>query len=193
MDRREFWKAELHREVLRLRRAIDTDGAERIVQTTVTVERFAFLTAYIMRKLKEADVLTRDVTESKWPVTKFPCVVPPPHRAWFAVSEDGEAWRQPLEDHYDLAHGTRERIRFHRLCNYLVHHFAFAVRYDREHDEIGILFNSNRTKDRLFRIALPVYVATVEEVAYDEAGWVDMDSTRAKDPVIRRRRRPPGR
>ena len=75
----------------------------------------------------------------------------------------------------------------------MFHHFAFAVRYDREHDEIGILFNSNRTKDRLFRIALPVYVATVEEVAYDEAGWVDMDSTRAKDPVIRRRRRPPGR
>ncbi len=176
-----------------MRRALDADGPERLVQTTVTVERFVFLTAYIMRKLDEAEFLTRDVTESKWPVTKFPCVVPPPHRAWFAISEDeGKTWRQPLEDHYNLARGNREVLPFCKICDYFVHHFAFAARYDGGRDEVGIYFNSDHTKDRLFRIALPAYMGLVDEVAYDETAWVDMDSGRAKDPVIRRRQRPAG-
>jgi hypothetical protein len=171
-----------------LGRALDRERAERLVQSFVTVERFVFMTAYIMRKLNEADVLTVEVTESKWPVTKFPCVVPPPHRAWFAVSEDGETWRQPIEDHYDLARGNREVLRFFKVCDYVVHHFAFAVRYDDAGDEVAVFFNSDHTNDRLYRIALPVYVGLVEEVAVDEARWVDMD--RAEGRVIRRRQRP---
>jgi hypothetical protein len=172
-----------------LRHDLDSDGPERLVASSVTVERFVFLTAYIMRKLKEADALTLDVTTSKWPVSKFLCVAPPPHRKWFAVSEDaGKSWRQPLENHYDLRRPNRERLRFPRICDYLVHHFAFDVRYDRQADQIEIFFNSDQTTDRLFLIALPVYVELVQEVARDEVRWVDM--SRAERRVVQRRRRP---
>ena len=118
-------------------------------------------------------------------------LTPPPHRAWFAISEDGgEAWRQPLEHHYDLGRANPEYLRFSKLCDYLIHHFAFAVRYHGATDEIGVFFNSDHTKDRLYRIRLHAYAALVEEVAYDEAVWVDMNRDRSDNPVIRRRQRP---
>ena len=130
-----------------MRRALESDGPELVVQSSVTVERFVFVTAYIVRKLKEADVLNRDVTESKWVVTRFPCITPPPHRAWFALSEDdGKTWRQPLEQHYDLGRANPEYVPFSKLCDYLIHHFAFAVRYHGATDEIGVFFNSDRTR-----------------------------------------------
>jgi hypothetical protein len=177
-----------------LRRALEEDGGDRLVQSSVTVERFLILTAYIMRMLKDADLLTREITESKPPVTKFPCVVRPGHRELFAISEDaGKTWRQPLEDHYDLAKGNREVLPFYKVCNYFVHHFALTVRYDDATDEIGVFFNSDETTDRLYLIGLRTYVELVEEVAYDETWWVDIDHTREKDPVIRRRQRPPDR
>jgi hypothetical protein len=190
MNRPDFWKDELHREVLRLRQAIDSDGLEGLALRSVTVERFAFVTAYIMRKLWEAEALTLDVTEFKWPVSKFPCVKAPPHRSWFAVSNDGKTWRQPLEDHYDLARPNRERLRFSKICNYLVHHLAFEVRYDSAAADLEILFNSDDSQDHLYLITLPTYVAVVEEVAYDEVRWVSRDINRSKDPVIQRRQRP---
>jgi hypothetical protein len=96
-----------------------------------------------------------------------------------------------LEAHYDFAGGGDERLGFGDVCNYLVHHFAFAVRYDAcAADDISIFFNSDRSMDRLFRMALRVYLTLVDEVAYDETGWVNMDASTKKDAVIRRRQRP---
>jgi hypothetical protein len=87
-----------------MRQALDANGAAQLVRSSVTFERFFFVTAYIMRKLKEADALTLDVIESSWPVVRFASIKPPPHRKWFAVSYDrGQTWRRPLEQHYDLA------------------------------------------------------------------------------------------
>jgi hypothetical protein len=188
MNKPEFWKAELHREVGRLRRALEEEPAAIVAARSVTIERFAFITAFIMRKLDEADHLTLDVTRSTWPVLRFAGTVPPPHRRWFAITEDRKNWRQPLEQHYDLACPTQETLRFDRLCDRLVHHFAFEVRHDARADEVHILFNSDHTKDRLYLIMLSTLTRVVEEVAYDEVRWVDM--SRAEGRVIQRRSRP---
>ena len=148
-----------------------------------------FVSAYVARKLKEADALTLDVTESMWPVSRCRCIKSPPHRKWFAVSYDeGKTWRQPLEDHYDLTGRNREQLRFAKICDYLVHHFAFEVRYDEGVGIIELLFNSDRTKDRLYVMDLRTYVGLVEEVAYDEVRWVDLNQ--AEGRVVQRRQRP---
>jgi hypothetical protein len=185
----EFWKIELFREAHRLRRLIENEGAERIVQRPALVERFVFVTAYEMRKLKHAYALSEEVKGSHWKVIEYPRTVPTPHRTWFRISEDGETWRQPLEQHFDLNAPKRSQLSFKRLCDVLIHHFAFEVRQRPETGELEILFNSDHTPECLYAMTLDAYIAVVEEVHYDEIRWVDMDQ--AAERVIQRRHPPP--
>jgi hypothetical protein len=122
-------------------------------------------------------------------VQAFPCTLPPPHRRWFATSHDGTQWRQPLERHYDLDAPGPHTLSFSQVCNYIVHHFAFDVRQDPMHGSPEVLFNSDRTKDRLFGMRLESYRELVLEVASDEVRWVDMDASVGR--VTQRRHRPP--
>jgi hypothetical protein len=193
MNDERFWKNELLRETARMRESIEKDGAERLAQHSVVVERFVFLTAYMMRKLREAIALSEEVMDSKLRVSEFACTEPPPHRTWFRVSEDGQTWRQPLEAHYDLDAPHSSTLPFERLCDRLIHHFAFEVRIRPVSGKLEILFNSDWTKDRLFGTLLDDYVSLVEEVAYDEIRWVSMDrgAKGGKGRVIQRRHRPP--
>jgi hypothetical protein len=115
----QFWKNELNREEIQLGRLLESDGPEKLVTGSVAVERFAFLTAYIMRMLAEADEPSEEVIKSKWPVRPYPCVRMPPHRHWFMVYEaGGKNPRQPLEDHYDLQRPTEHPpfTRTHTRC-----------------------------------------------------------------------------
>jgi hypothetical protein len=91
--------------VSRLRHALDSDGAEQLVRSSVTVERFVFATAYIMRKLEEADALTVDVEVAGVQVSvRSPAASP----EVVVVSEDaGKTWRQPLEDRPALDEAAR--------------------------------------------------------------------------------------
>jgi len=65
--------------------------------------------------------------------------MPPPHRRWFAISEDAKNWRQPIEQHYDPANATTARLPFKNNCDRLIHHFAFESRYDAAADKVEIL------------------------------------------------------
>jgi hypothetical protein len=192
MDQPKFWQQELFRERTRLQEVIDREGLPYLAGPSVLLEKFVFVTAYIARKLIEADVLTVEMLESHWPVKRFRAIAEPPHRAWFRISEDGSNWRQPIEQYYDLAHSTDERMGFEDLSNRLIHHFAFVLRLAADEQDIEILFNSEQTNDRLWLITLSSYRQMVEEVAYDEATW--QDSSRYERRMILRRRRPePGK
>jgi hypothetical protein len=188
----QFWKNELFRESAGMRKRIEKDGAERLAQHSVLIERFVFLTAYMMRKLRDAIALSQEVTEeSKLRVSEFDCTQPPPPRTWFRISEDGKTWRQPLEAHYDLDAPRNGTLPFERLCDRLIHHFAFEVRLRPGTGDLEVLFNSDHTTHRLFGMRLDDYLAMVEDVAYDEITWVDIDLNRTECPVIQRRQRPP--
>ena len=113
--------------------------------------------------------------------------MPPPHRRWFAISEDLVTWRQPLEQHYDFAHPRATTLSFRKICDYLIHHFAFETRL-RAGNRVQLLFNSDRSSDRLYSIVLDDYMGLVAEVAFDDVTWVDM--SRDEGRVIQRRRRP---
>jgi hypothetical protein len=51
INRPQFWKDELLREDLRLTRRLEEDGAKHLVEKSMMLEKFAFVTAYMMRKL----------------------------------------------------------------------------------------------------------------------------------------------
>ena len=189
MNNAQFWKHELFRESSRFRQAVDEEGIDRLVaRRSPLIERFVFVTAYMMRKLAEAQWLTVDVKQSGWKVQAFPCTSPPPHRRWFATSPDGNQWWQPLDQYYDLDAPKRHTLSFGQVCHSIVHHFAFDVRQDPLRGGAELLFNSDRTKDRLFGMPLDSYLELVLEVASDEVRWVDMDASVGR--VIQRRHRP---
>jgi hypothetical protein len=142
-----YWQQELMRENIDLRRWLDKAGLEKAVQLSVSIERHAFVTAYIMRKLREASVLAEEVITSNWPVMKYAMTAPVPPRAWFQISTDRETWRQPIEQHYDLDSGRAETMKFATICDRLIHHFAFVVRMGSGGESVEFLFNSDRTTD----------------------------------------------
>jgi hypothetical protein len=190
MNNAHFWKHELFRESSRLREAVDEEGIDRLVaRRSPLIERFVFVTAYMMRKLAEAQWLTVDATQSGWQVQAFPCTSPPPHRRWFVTSPDTNQRWQPLDQYYDLDAPRRYTLSFGQVCDYMVHHFAFDVRQDPVSGGTELLFNSDRMTDRLlFGMLLDRYLELVLEVASDEVRWVDMDASVGR--VIQRRQRP---
>lgn len=190
MNHPAYWQQELMRENVDLRRWIEKAGVEKVVRLSVSVERYAFLTAYIMRKLNEVDALTQEVAQSRWVVTSFKRTVPVPLRHWFRISEDGNTWRQPLEQHFALEHGTREPMTFADLCDRFVHHFAFDVRLTSAGDGVDVFFSSGNSRQRLWAITLDNYMRLVDEVAHDQTNWIDMNSSRETSPVVRRREPP---
>lgn len=190
MNNTRYWQDELTREGIELRRRLDTRGVEEVLRGSVFVERFVFVTAYIMRKLSEADALTQEVLDFPSPTIVYPCTIPPAPRYWFATSEDGTTWRQPIADHYDLARGRADNLPFKHICNLLVHHFAFDVRMEQGGDGVQLLFNSRDHQDRLWALKLDDYMTLVAEVAHDETVWIDTDIARKDRPVIRRRQHP---
>jgi hypothetical protein len=188
IDRPKYWKHQLRRELNELRLVLVEEELDSVVERTVPLERFAFVTAFIMRKLAQGQSLTVEVTEWKLPVQRFTCIQEPPGRAWFLIREVGsETWRQPIEQHYDLERSTSESLSFERTCDLLIHHFAFESRFNEGRAEL--LFNSDHTTDRLYAVALEDYKRLVTEAVDDEVRWVDMD--RSINRVIQRRTRPP--
>jgi hypothetical protein len=185
----EYWKEDLSHEVRRIRRVLQHAEVEGVMSQPAHVERFVLVTAFEMRKLTEAHALTEDVRTPQHRVVEYPCTLPPPHRTWFRVSQDGETWRQPVEQHYDLDAPKRSQLTFERLCDLLIHHFAFELRQRPGTGELEMLFTSDKTSAQLYGMTLDSYIAVVEGVQYDHIGWVDMD--RAAGRVILRRQPPP--
>jgi hypothetical protein len=169
---------------------LEERGPEVLVTDTIAVERFVLVTAYMIRKLFEADALTEELTEFRWPIARMPCTAEPPHRRWLRRWDgNGRSW-QDLASHYDFKHATAETVTLSRLCDRLVHHFAFETRWDAG-GGIDIIFNSDRTASRsLYKLSLDTYMALVWEVQGDE---VRSESSKVDEGSVRlRRTRPPG-
>jgi hypothetical protein len=192
MNNAQWWKDELFRETSRLREAVEYESVDKLVaRRSPFIERFAFVTAYEMRKLREAEELTQEVLQRGWHVRAFPCVVAPPHRRWFQVSRDRHHWYPPLEQHYDLDAPRAHTLSFFQLCDALIHHFAFDVRLTLPDGGAELLFTSDHKRNtELYGIPLDAYRDRVLDVAYDEVRWVDMDPSRKGSEVIQRRGRP---
>jgi hypothetical protein len=188
-DPGDLWKRWLKHDLADLERDMagrnwtDSDSFRGVV-----IERFMFVSAYIIRKLAENDELTVDLIDRDWPVRRFECVTYPPHPQQFRVTRNFQDWWQPIEDYYDLANARPASLRLKALCNLVIHHFAFEARGNHE-DGIEIYFNSERTKEEhLYAVAFDRYVELVEEAAYEEAVWFGVDRKTGRPTRHRTRR-----
>jgi hypothetical protein len=172
------WKEELARDLLAVKQQIDDAGSTTSYeQVAVVIEKFAFTSAFIIRKLSEANKLSDEVESTNLPVRRFP-------------KTDSEVpihllnWHK-FETFYDLDVAEKTNLSPRRLCNMLIHSFVFIL----EMDETGskferVLFNSDHIKDKhLYQISLDALFTFVETVSADHIDYLvcenllDSDST----------------
>ena len=139
----------------------DSQDEDLYEQALIAVEKFAFLSAFIIRKLLEAKKLSDELESVKVSVRKF-------ERINFDREITYLNWDH-VEQFYDLTDPVSDNISVRTLCNMLIHSFIFLADDTKETPEINImLFNSDFTKDKaLYEIDLATYFELVESVAND--------------------------
>jgi hypothetical protein len=181
------WKRWLRNDLRDLREQMEGTNRPSGSYRAVVIERFMFVTAYVARKLAENEELTVDLLEHDWPVKQFRLIRALPQRHQFRLSRDLKTWWQPVEDYYDLRDPQPGSLRLEKLCNRLIHHFAFQVQVDNG-ETTEVLFNSERWPDPLYSITLADYMTLVEEVVNDEAVFFTTDKKTGRHLRHRTRR-----
>ena len=164
------WKRELKKELTTFRKLvakIDLSGEPGIPDNiNLKVEKFFFVSAFIIRKLNEANKLSDELNEIKIPVVQHKRINKD-HKIHFMNNHNPERF-------YKLEGGSNSLIGLAVLCNILIHSFIFKVvvsnaeETDGKETVIGILVNSDYSKDKaLYHIALEDFIKIIEETIND--------------------------
>lgn len=178
------WKEELAKDLQHIRRSIAAVQPDASYErTAVAIEKFAFTSAFIVRKLLEANKLSDEIESASISVTEFP-------RIDIETPIHFLNWHR-FQAFYDLDTGARTNLSPRRLCNTLIHSFVFVP----ETDEAGnrfdsILFNSDHSKDKqLYRIALDTLFTFIEAVASDDIAHLVIKKAPGTDAIFVRKSR----
>lgn len=165
------WKKELRKELNNFRKLlakIDLSEEPGIPDDiNLKVEKFFFVSAFIIRKLNEAKKLSDELNETKIPVVQFKRINKD-HTIHFMNNHK-------LEKFYDLENENNSSIGLATLYNTLIHSFVFKVVVSNAKETngketvIGILVNSDYSKDKtLFHIEVEDFFKLLEEVINDD-------------------------
>ncbi len=158
------WKHQLNRTLLDFRKLPEKTGR---VHDEVSLEKFFFVSAFLMRKLWERLELTNDIDETEFAVKKYACIRKPPPIHFWVRDKEGRVW-QPIEDHYELDEPKDATLSFVQLCNQVIHSYVFVARPK----EGEVFLCSKRFFEKvLYRIEVTRYLELIERVYYDEIGW----------------------
>lgn len=148
------------------------------------VERFVFWVAVSIRKLIESKKLSDDFEQLEFTVRRHP--------ARAALSEQDWLNAHHFDRHYDLGRYEVETMRPLKLCNQLVHSFAFVPVTNEEGRTLeAILFNSDRTRSRgLYDVEWSEFDRMVMEAIDDDINYLQFD--RRTQQLTKRRRSPEG-
>lgn len=184
------WKKDLKKELNNFRKLVAKmdlsrePGIPDIIY--LKVEKFFFVSAFIIRKLKEAKKLSDELNEMKVSVAQFERINKD-RKLHFMNNHD-------LEKFYDLANGRVSSLSLGVLCNTLIHSFVFRVAVsspeetDGKETVSGIFVNSDYNKDKaLYFIQLEDFFNIVEETISDN---VVSSSYNIESGTIRNSRKP---
>jgi hypothetical protein len=155
---------------------------------SAVVERFVFISSYVVRKLRENEQLTLDLLERDWRVRQFVCTREPPSRQQFRRTSDFRTFWQPIDEYYDLARPHEQPLRLKRLCDLVIHHFAFDVRTPNP-SHVEFYFNSDHSREKcIYMMTLDAWIEMTDEVAHDRAIFFTVDRATGR-PLRHRTRR----
>lgn len=168
-----FYKDELKKEVRKIKKfrkenfspdILDYDFMGDFAAFNFKLERFVFVTSYVIRKLLESQKLSDEITSTSYQIVRY-------KGTQFNRIRDYLA-KHNLEN-YDFKNPENATYRFKELLHLFVHSYLLVFQDEdkansEEEFELFIYFNSDKTKDDLFKIAFEDYVKICEEVASDQ-------------------------
>jgi hypothetical protein len=168
------WKRDLGREAVTLSRALGRFKSGRNDVSDALfykVERFCFLSAFIVRRLLEAEKLSQEVERTTLAARTF-------RRRTRGFRGFDVLTRGDVEKRYVLSASATSRIALAPLCNMLVHTADFViVEYPKR--SLRLFFSSEKHARRLFSVTLEDVVSLVREVSQDDVCYAHWE----RDPV----------
>lgn len=185
-----YWKADLAREVENINRRLrrykslkkrDLSPSEVLAYH---IERFAFLVAFIARKLLDSSKLSQQLESESLNLTAYPA-----RKRRYKRKDD----EHEIMERYLFSRPTRHAISLRRLCDILIHSSEFNIVFNEER-ELSLAFNSERTQAVLYEITLSSLVTVANNVAEDDvvhSRWVWDKKLGKRIETVRSRHLPP--
>lgn len=172
------WKKELKKELNNFRKLVakmDLSGEPGIPDDiNLKVEKFFFVSAYIIRKMNEAKKLSDELNKMNVPTVQYRRVNKD-HKIHFMNNHN-------LERFYKLEGGSNSSMGLAVLCNTLIHSFIFKVVVSNSEETdgkitvTGILVNSDYSKDKaIYHIELEDFFKIIEETISDNVVFSSHD------------------
>jgi hypothetical protein len=125
------------------------------------LEKFVFWTAFITRKMREANKLSDELEAEEFAIDVYP-------RIDGDRLQDFMNWHK-IEKFYDFGSPGQRVEGLRWICDQLIHSFVFFPQFEAEDELTGILFNSDKSRhEALFRLAWPEFERLVQLVATDD-------------------------
>jgi len=150
----------------------------------VRLERFVFWTAFVTRKLYEADKLSDEFVAERFVIKRYP------RNAEDRLQDHMNA--DKIERFYDLDHPESRTVGPLWISSQLIHSFVFMPEVDEEGGPpVGFLFNSDRSRhESLFHIDWLHFERLVHVLSTDDV--VDWKWNRLTGESVKSRGYPPG-
>jgi len=156
-----IWKKELHKELDNFNMFLADIETSKDECFDFTVEKFFFVSAFMIRKLSEGNKLSDELTSKDFSCIEY-------RRIKSNSIIDHLNWHH-MERFYNLEKKDTSLIKLRDICNFLIHSFAFCVVTDDSRKLSGILVNSDRTKDKyLLHIQLDTFIELINDVINDK-------------------------
>lgn len=165
------WKGELKKELTTFRKLVaklDLSNEPGIPdKINLKVEKFFFVSAFIIRKLNEARKLSDELNQMNIRIVQFARIN--------KEQKINIRNNHLLDKFYDLEIGSNASMGLAALCNMLIHSFVFKVTVtnteapDEKETILGILVNSDYSKDKaVYYIELEEFYKILEETINDD-------------------------
>jgi hypothetical protein len=160
------WKSELKKDLQIVKKHLQkskfSDESPKNELAAISIEKFTFTSAFIIRKLVESKKLSDEYESTPVQVQSFQ-----------RINQENAIHlfnRHRIDEFYDLDNPSKISLSVVNICNTFIHSFVFEIALNDDKDSFGgIFFNSDKTKDTaVFFIQLENYFKVIESVNKDD-------------------------
>ncbi len=125
------------------------------------VKKFFFISAFIIRKLNEANKLSDELISKDFDCARYR-----------RINDSGIIDFMNchhIEKFYDLRNGEKSSLKLKDICNYFIHSFVFSCSIGDDDRLCGVFVNSDRIKNKfLYYIELNTFIILINDVITDD-------------------------
>lgn len=159
------YKYELCREVRKIRQLFRNSGQIRSNKRFFELEKFLFVTSFLIRKLVESNKMSDELEASRFELEYVKAV--DIHRARDYIS------RHHIEQNYDLRNRSLAHLKLGDISNIFIHSHVFELLYSplrttNQTEKIEIMVTSDYKLNRLFFLKLSAYLEICDSVFEDQ-------------------------